>query len=529
MTNDFDSIGSADVLFVVGSNTTEAHPVIGSLLKQRADEGAALIVCDPRRTEIARRARLHIRHRIGSDVALINAMINVIIEENLHDARFIAERTENFEALREAAARHTPEDASRVTGVAAEEIRGAARMYAAAKNAAIFYTMGVTQHTSGTDNVRALCNLALLCGMFGRPGTGVNPLRGQNNVQGSCDMGALPDTLPGYMKTSNPDAPAKVRAAWGCELPRKAGLSVAQMLDAAARGELRGLFVMGENPVVTDADAAHTARALDTLEFLAVADIFLTETAQMADVVFPAACWAEKDGTFTNTCRGVQRVRKAVEPPGEARADRLILAGIANAMGADWRYDSPEAVFEEIRSFVPSYAGISYGRLDENGGRPLQWPCPNESHPGTPILHRDAFARAGGRAKFLPVEWRPPHEQPDEEYPFLATTGRLLWHYHSGSMTRRAATARHVDSLYVEVNPDDARALGLREGGAVRVTSRRGAVEGRAEITDRVPPGLVFVPFHFAEASANRLTAAVPDEESHTPPFKISAVRVEAV
>lgn len=526
MTNDFDSIASADVIFVIGSNTTETHPVVGSLIKQRAREGASLIVCDPRKTEIASRADIHIQHLIGSDAALINAMAQVIIEENLHDAAFVAERTENFEALRETVAAYTPERAAEITCVPADEIRRAARTYAAAGNAAVFYTMGITQHTTGTNNVRALCNLALLCGMFGRPGTGVNPLRGQNNVQGSCDMGALPDMLPGYMKVTDSDAPAKVKSLWGCELPRTPGLSIAPMLAAAASGRLSAMYIMGENPMVTDADSAHVGKALDNLDFLVVQDIFLTETAQKADVVLPAACWAEKDGTFTNTCRGVQRVRKGVSPPGEARPDWQIIIGTAKALGADWTFESPEDIFEDIRRFVPSYAGISHGRIDENEGSPLQWPCPHEGHPGTPILHVGKFARAGGRARFLPVEWMAPHEWTDDAYPLLATTGRSLYHYHSGSMTRRAAPGKFIDRLYIEINPRDATALGIRENDRVRVTSRRGSVSGEAQITERVPPGLVFIPFHFAEEGANNLTAAVWDETSQTPPFKVSAVRV---
>lgn len=529
MTNDFDSIASADVLFVIGSNTTETHPVVGSLIKQRAAEGATLIVCDPRRTEIASRAGVHIQHRIGSDAALIDAMMHVIVAENLYDENFVAARVENFDTLKETVARYTPEMASGITQIPADEIRRVARLYATAKNAAIFYTMGITQHTTGTNNVRALCDLALLCGMFGRPGTGVNPLRGQNNVQGSCDMGALADSLPGYMKVANPDAPAKVKTLWGCELSRTPGLSVAPMLGAAAEGKLAALYIMGENPMVTDANTAHVAHALEELDFLVVQDIFLTETAQKADVVLPAACWAEKDGTFTNTCRGVQRIRKGVEPPGEARADWQIIADVARALGANWTFASPEEVFEDIRRFVPSYAGISYRRIEENEGKPLQWPCPDENHSGTPILHVGKFSRAGGKAQFLPVEWQPPHEWPDDEYPYLATTGRSLYHYHSGSMTRRAAPGKFIDRLYIEVNPHDAQTLEICENDIVRATSRRGSVEGEAKITDRVPPGVVFLPFHFAEAGANRLTAAVWDETSETPPFKVSAVRMERV
>ena len=523
MTNDIESIQSADVIFVTGSNTTETHPVIGSFIKQRAEEGATLIVCDPRKTEIAARAHIHIRHAIASDVALLNSMMHVIIEEGLQNTDFIKNRTENYDALAKEVRDYAPEKMESITGVSADEVRRVARLFAKGPNSAIFYTMGITQHTSGTDNVRALSNLALLCGMFGRPGVGVNPLRGQNNVQGSCDMGALADTLPGYMKIINPEAAPKVKQFWGCELNPNPGMTVAPMLDAAYNGKLKGLYIMGENPMVTDANTTHVAHALEQLEFLVVQDIFLTETAQKADVVLPAACWAEKEGTFTNTCRAVQRIRKAVEAPGEAKADWEILIAVAKALGTTWNYSSPESVFKDIADFVPSYKGMSYARLEQ---KPLQWPCPAEGHPGTPILHVGQFARAGGKAKFLPVSWEKPHEWPDEEYPFFATTGRSLYHYHSGSMTRRSAPGKFIDRLYIEINPADATALEIEEGSLLCVESRRGRTEGNARITDRVPQGTVFLPFHFAEASANNLTASVWDKDSETPPFKMNAVKV---
>lgn len=526
MTNDFDSIRSADVILVIGSNTTEAHPVVGSFIKERVSQGAVLIVCDPRKIELARYADCYVRHRSGSDVALVNAMMHVIIEENLYDEAFIRERVENFEALRDLVQQYAPERVREITGIEPDLVRRIARLYAKGPNAAIFYTMGITQHTTGTNNVRSLCNLALLCGMFGRPGVGVNPLRGQNNVQGSCDMGALADSLPGYLKVTRPDAPEKVKRLWGCDLDPTPGLSVAPMLAAAGRGDIKALYIMGENPMVTDADTAHVAHSLDRLDFLVVQDIFLTETAQKAGVVLPAACWAEKDGTFTNTCRAVQRIRKGVEPPGEAKADWRIILDVAKALGADWGFESPADIFADIAGFVPSYAGISYERLESG---PLQWPCPAPDHPGTPILHVGAFIRAGGRATFLPADWKAPHEWPDEAYPFLATTGRNLYHYHSGSMTRRSAPGTFIDRLYIEINPEDARRLGVGEKDTLRVASKRGVVEGEAMMTDRVPPGTVFLPFHFAEASANNLTASVLDPTSETPPFKISAVSVEKV
>lgn len=524
MTNDFESIRSADVLFVIGSNTTEAHPVIGSFLKERAAKGATLIVCDPRKTEIAVRADIFIRHRSGSDVALLNSLMHVIIQEKLYDASFISERVENFEALKKLVANYSPEETFKTTGVDPETVRKTARLYAKGPNSAIFYTMGITQHTTGTNNVRSICNLALLCGMLGRPGVGVNPLRGQNNVQGSCDMGALADRLPGYMMTNNPDAPAKVKERWGCELPSIPGLSIAPMMEAAGKGSLNALYIMGENPMVTDANTSHIAHALDNLDFLVVQDIFLTETAQKADVVLPAACWGEKDGTFTNTCRAVQRIRKGVNPPGLARPDWQILLDVAKAMGAKWTFSSPEDIFYDITAFVPSYAGINYQRLEAG---PLAWPCPTLDHPGTAVLHVGKFARGEGKATFLPVDWTAPHEWPDDEYPFIATTGRSLYHYHSGSMTRRSAPGLFMKELYIEINPEDAQRMGLSEGDRFKVVSRRGNVEGAAKVTDRVPEGMVFLPFHFAEAPANLLTASVWDPTSETPPFKISAVRIE--
>lgn len=526
MTNDLESIKSADVIVVIGSNTSETHPVIGAMIKERAAAGATLIVCDPRAIELSKRADFYVRQRSGSDTALINSVMHVIIEEMLFNARFVMERTENFGALRELVKKYSPESMQKITGVEPEIVRQIARAYAAGPNSAIFYTMGITQHTTGTDNVRSLCNLALLCGMFGRNGVGVNPLRGQNNVQGSCDMGALADTLPGYMKVTHPDAAEKVRRLWNCELNPKAGMSVAPMIEAAGKGELRALYIMGENPMVTDANTAHVAHALDRLDFLVVQDIFLTETAQKADVVFPAACWAEKEGTFTNTCRAVQRVRKAVEPPGAAKADWEIICGVAAAMRANWTFSSPSEIFDDMTKFVAAYAGMNHARLEE---RPLQWPCPAPEHPGTPILHVGKFTRAGGKAKFLPAEWSAPHEWPDAEYPFIATTGRSLYHYHSGTMTRRSAPGEFITELYVEINPLDAKKLGADEGDMLRVASRRGRVEGAARVTETVPPGVLFLPFHFAEAAANNLTAAVWDPVSETPPFKISAVKVEKV
>jgi len=526
MTDDFESLLEADLFLVLGSNTTETHPVLGSLIKRRRREGAGLIVCDPRRIELAELADLHLRHRSGSDVALLNGMMRVILTEGLEDRAFLAERTENFPALRETVDSYPLERVEEITGVPAAQVAEAARRYARGPASAILYTMGITQHVTGTDNVRSLANLALLCGMLGRPGTGVNPLRGQNNVQGACDMGCLPTDLPGYRKVTDPEARARAKALWGTAPPERPGLSLVRMMAAAGEGSLKALYVMGENPMVTDPDTNHVRIALNRLDLLIVQDIFLTETAQMADVVLPAACWGEKEGTTTNTCRAVQRVRKALEPPGEARPDGEILIDLANRLGAGWTFRSASEVFDAAAAINPAYGGLSHARLEAG---PLQWPCPTADHPGTRILHVGRFPRPSGRAAFAPAEWRAPHEWPDRAYPFLATTGRNLYLYHSGSMTRRSASGRFVESAYLEIHPADAEGLGVAEGDRVRAVSRRGAAEGTARLTDRVPPGMVFLPFHFGESPANALTASVWDPTSETPPYKISAVRIERI
>jgi formate dehydrogenase alpha subunit len=525
MTNDYESIKHANVALVIGSNTTENHPVIGSWLKEQQKKGQTkLIVCDPRRIELDDYADVKVRHRSGSDVALLNGLMNIIIAEGLHDKEFIEKNVEKFDELKAVVAEYTPAKVSAITGVSEETLREAARTYARGPNSAIFYTMGITQHQYGTNNVKTVANLALLCGMLGRPGTGVNPLRGQNNVQGACDMGCLPATLPGYLDIAKNTEKAveKVRRIWNSELPTSPGRTIVKVTDGLAKGEVKGLFIMGENPMVSDPNTNHVKDALEKAEFLVVQDIFMTETAQLADVVLPATCWAEKDGTFTNTCRAVQRIRKAVDAPGEARADWEIIVDLAKACGAEWDFQSPEDVMEEISRFVPQYGGITYDRLDQG---PLLWPCPDKDHPGTPNLYTTGFPR--GKATFVPYEWNEPHEWPDAEYPFLATTGRSLYHYHTGSMTRRTPSAEFIKSLYVEINPEDAAAIRIEEGDNVKVTSRRGSVVGEARITDRVPPKMVFVPFHFGEQPANALTASVWDETSETPAYKINAVKVE--
>jgi formate dehydrogenase alpha subunit len=524
MTNSIDCIDRADLIFVIGSNTTEQHPLIGSRIINAARNGVRLIVADNRIIRLARHADMHLRHRNGSDVALLMAMMNVIISEGLEDRGFIDSRTEGYSELAESVREWTPEHAAPFTGLTAAEIADAARLYAKAGSAMIFFSMGITQHTHGVDNVRCIANLAMLTGNLGKEGAGVNPLRGQNNVQGGCDMGALPDLYSGYQKVSEPSVREKFEKVWGGgALPDTPGYPLTLAMNAAAGGAIKGMFFMGENPVISDPDQAHASAALKSLELLVVQDIFLTETAQLADVVLPAACFAEKDGTFTNTERRIQLLKKAVDPPGEARADWEIICGLAAVAGHDgMKYESTADIMAEIASLTPIYAGVSHNRLSAAG---LQWPCPDAAHPGTSILHRGSFSR--GKGRFAPVAYRRSAETPDDEFPFLLTTGRTYFHWHTGTMTRRTHLLdREERRAFVEMNPDDAAQLGIRDGGEATLTSRRGEITVFAKLTEIVPPGVLFMPFHFAEGAANALTNNELDPESHIPEFKVSAVRV---
>ncbi len=524
MTNSIDCIDRAGAILVIGSNTTEQHPLIGSRILNAARRGTRLIVADNRLIRLARHADLHLRHRNGSDVALLNGMMHVIIAEGLADRAFIDNRTENYPALAQAVAGWTPERAAAVTGLAPQEIVEAARLFARGKPAMIFFSMGITQHSHGVDNVRCCASLALLTGNVGREGAGVNPLRGQNNVQGGCDMGALPEVFSGYQRVADQAVRDKFAHAWGVEkLPDTPGLPLTRAMDNAAAGRLHGMFIMGENPIISDPDQAHARHALENLDFLVVQDIFLTETAALADVVLPAACYAEKDGTFTNTERRVQRVRKGVEPPGEARADWEIIGALAERAGyTGMRYGSPAAIMDEIAGLTPIYGGIAYDRLDPFG---LQWPCPDRSHPGTQVLHIDRFTRGPGR--FSPVDYRPPAEIPDTDYPFVLTTGRTYFHWHTGTMTRRTHLLdREERAPFVELHPEDANRLGVADRDELLVTSRRGEIRVQTRVTPMVVPGVVFIPFHFAEGAANALTNNVLDPESAIPEFKVCAVRI---
>jgi len=524
MTNSIHDIGDAAGILAIGTNTTEAHPVIALEVVRAARNGAKLIVANPREIALCRWATLWLRHRPGTDVALLMGLMQVIVDEKLLDTNFITERCENFDAFNESLKAFDLATVSQITGVSAEDIAQAARIYATNKPATILYTMGITQHSHGTDNVMAIANLAMLTGNIGKAGAGVNPLRGQNNVQGACDMGALPNVYPGYQGVTDVAIKKKFEDAWGSNLNPAAGLTLSEIFDAIHHGQIKALYIIGENPVLSDPDANHIIEALKKLEFLVVQDIFLTETGRLAHIVLPAASFAEKDGTFTNTERRVQRVRKAIEPVGNSKPDWWITCQIAQRMGAKgFSFEYPAEVLEEIARLTPSYGGITYERLEKGG---LQWPCPTLEHPGTPILHTELFTR--GKGRFVPLEFKPPKELPDRDYPLMLTTKRSLFHYHTGSMTRKVKglTALLGEEL-VEINPKDASALGIANGEVVKVISRRGQVVAKARVTEVTPAGVVSMDFHFGESPVNVLTNPAFDPIAKIPELKVCAVRVE--
>jgi formate dehydrogenase alpha subunit len=525
MTNPIEDIEKAQVILITGSNTTENHPVLSSYVKRAvAFKGAKLIVVDPRRIPIVRFASLWLRQGLGTDVAWINGMMHVIIRERLYDEKYVKSRTVGLEELRKTVERYTPEFVEGITGIPRDRLIEAARLYASAPAASILYAMGITQHTSGTDNVKSLANLAMLCGNVGIRGGGVNPLRGQNNVQGACDMGGLPDVYTGYQKVRDPAVRERMARAWGVPgLPDRPGLTVTEMMDRAHEGKVKALYIIGENPMVSDPNLNHSEEALKRLEFLVVQDIFLTETARLADVVLPSAAFAEKDGTFTNTERKVQRVRKAVEPPGEAREDWKIIADLSGRMGYPMAYAGARAIMDEIASVTPSYCGINYKRLDSGG---IHWPCTGTDHPGTPCLHMDQFTC--GLGVFHAIEYAPPAEVPDAQYPFYLTTGRVLYQYHTGTMTMRSeGLNERAPECFVEISPEDADSAGVGEGELLKVLSRRGEIRARARVSEMAVKGTLFIPFHYAEAPANLLTIGALDPVAKIPEFKVCAVRIE--
>jgi formate dehydrogenase alpha subunit len=509
MTNSIRDIGDASCIFAIGTNTTEAHPVIALEIKRAVFNGNRLIVANPREIGLVRFADLWLRHRPGSDVALMMGMMRVIVDEGLADLAFIEERCENYEVFKESLKGFDLETVERITGVPREQVSAAARMYATSKPSA---------------NVIATANLAMLTGNVGKPSTGVNPLRGQNNVQGACDLGALPNVYTGYQSVADQAAREKFEKAWGVSLNPSPGLALTEMFEAAGKGKVKAMYLVGENPFLSDPDITHIREAIEKLDFFVVQDIFLTETAQLADVVLPSVSFAEKEGTYTNTERRIQRVRKAIEPIGESKPDWMIACRIAQRMGAKgFDYESTSQIMEEIASLTPSYGGINYERLEEGG---LQWPCPTPEHPGTPILHTQQFTR--GKGHLTPLEYKPPAELPDEEYPLILTTERSLYHFHTGTMTRKVSGINKVlNEELLEINPGDAAAIGVSDGDMVTITSRRGKIKVKAKISEVTPIGVVSMDFHFAESPANILTNPAFDPVSKIPELKIAAVRVE--
>jgi len=525
MTNSIGDLKDSACMLSIGANTTEAHPVIGFEIKQATRRGSKLIIINPRRIGLVQHADLWLRPRSGTNVPLIMGMCRAILDNSWQNDAFIAERCENFSAFRDSLSQYDLESVSQVTGVSAEDILAAARMYAQNSPASIMYAMGICEFSHGTDGVMAVGNLAMLTGNIGKPGAGVNPLRGQNNVQGACDMGALPTGYTGYQSVSDPVNQEKFAKAWGKAPGLKPGLTLTEMFDAACAGRIKAMYIIGENPMLSDPNLEHIEKALRNLEFLVVQDIFPTETTAIAHVVLPGASFAEKDGTFTNTERRVQRIRKAIEPVNGCRPDWLVTSQIAQNMGArGFDYKSPHEIMDEINRLAPSFGGISYERLETCGS--LQWPCPTPEHPGTPILHASVFTR--GRGKFMPLSYRPPFEMPDGEYPLLLDTGRTLFHYHTGTMTRRVrGLNQFMSEEKLQINPADAQKLDISNGDMLSISSRRGSVTARALCTEVTPQGTVYMTFHFRETPTNRLTSPARDPVTHTPEFKACAVKVE--
>jgi formate dehydrogenase major subunit len=526
-TNPMIDVVSSDCIFVIGSNAMEAHPLAARRLLAAKDRGATLIVADPRFTITAKMASIFVQFNPSTIIPLVNSMMYWIIREGKENKEFINARTKGFEELKKSLEKYA--DVEAITGTPTALVQNIARKFAEAKNGSIVYCLGVTESTTGTENVMALANLALLTGNIGRRGTGINPLRGQNNVQGACDMGAYPGLYSGYQKVDDAESRRAMETAWGVEgLPEVPGLTLMEQIDAAG-DTVKAMFLLGENPVLSFPDVTHVRAALNKLDFLVVQDIFLTETAQLADVVLPAACWAEKDGTFTNAERRVQRIRKAVEPPGEAKADWEIITALAHRLGLNgFDFKSAEDVFDDMRKVTPIYAGISYQRLEKPEG--LTWPCPSEDHTGTPILHREKFSTPDGLGNFVVTEYRLPAELPDEKYPFVLMTGRLLFHYHTGTMTRRSKMlSDQVPAGAVEINTEDAASLGIKEGDMVRISSRRGEIETAARVTDDIQKGMIYMSFHFSEAPVNVLTNSARDPISKMPELKYCAAAVQKV
>ncbi len=515
----------ADCIFVIGANPTVNHPVAATFIKNAVRRGARLIVADPRRTELARHATHALQFKADSDVALLNALLHVIIAEGLVDEAFVRDRTTHFDELSANVATCTPEAMAPICGIDAATLRAVARLYAGSGSSMIFWGMGISQHTHGTDNARCLIALAMITGQIGRPGTGLHPLRGQNNVQGASDAGLIPMMLPDYHHVSVAASRARFETLWGASLDPVPGLTVVEIMNAALAGDVRGLYIMGENPAMSDPDLAHAREAMARLDWLVVQDIFPTETASLADVILPASAFAEKTGSFTNTDRMVQLARAVLQPPGQARQDLSILVQMARQLGLDWRYEHPSEVYEEMRCAMDSIKGISWARLQREGS--VTYPCGAEDHPGQPVVFLDHFPTADGRARLVPASFMPGNEQPDAEYPLVLITGRVLEHWHTGAMTRRAGVLDAIEPRpTASLHPSELTRLGVRPGDRLRVASRRGAVELEARADDGVAPGTVFMAFAYAEAAANLLTNPALDPFAKIPEFKYCAVRV---
>lgn len=517
---------------IVGSNSEEAHPVLGMWLRAAQRRGAKFIVVDPRITGLAENATIHLKLRPGTNVAFANCMVNIILAEGLEDKEFIQSRTDlaKFEELKELTAKYTPDYVSSICNVPAEQLRKAARLYATAKAAPIIYCLGVTEHSTGTEGVMSLSNLAMICGKLGRPGCGVNPIRGQNNVQGACDMGAMPTDYTGYQKVHIPEVREKFEKAWGVELNPNPGMKATDCFPAMIEGKIKGLFIFGEDPVRTDPDTHHVIHALTSLDFLVVDELFMTETAKYADVILPGCSFAEKEGTFSNSERRVQRVRKAITVPGNMRLDSDIFTDIMNRMGYPQPYLTSAQIMDEIASLTPSFAGISHARLDseEIGGSGLQWPCTSPEHPGTPIMHVGKFSR--GEGTYYPSEYKAAQELPDEEYPLYMMTGCNLYHYNAGAMTEKTPGLMELSGhSYIEINTADAEKAGIHSGERIRVSSRRGTISSEARVSDKTNPGECWMPFHFLDGNANWLTNAALDSIARAPEYKVCAVRIEKI
>lgn len=530
MTNTiYDITHESDAILLVGSNPEEAHPVIGMQLRQAVQRGARLVVVDPRDIDIAKKAELHLKLKPGTNVAFANGMMHIFIEENLVDQKFIEERTENFDAMKEMVKDYTPERVAKICNIDADDLRKAARIYATAERAPIIYCLGVTEHHTGTEGVMSMANMAMMVGKHGKRGCGVNPIRGQNNVQGACDMGASPNQFPGYQNIDKPGILEKFEQAWGVKLNPKIGTRATDCFPKMMTGEIKGLFIFGEDPVRTDPNTSHVIKCLSSLDFFVIDELFMTETAKMADVILPGRSYAEKEGTFTNTERRVQRVRKAVEISGNTRPDTWIFTEIMRRMGYPQPYLTPAQIMDEIASVTPSFAGISHERLDseEVAGRGLQWPCPSNDHPGTEIMHVGMFAR--GLGYFRPAAYIPSVELPDDDYPMIMMTGRILYHYNACAMTDKTEEINEIaHTSFIEINTKDAQKLGIADREIVSVASRRGEIQAEARVSDKTNPGECWMPFHYL-GGANWITNDALDSISSTPEYKVCAVKVRKI